>query len=660
MIIKKLLGEILMDMGFINNRQLGQALRKQMKLIEGRILPEHLERAKLISEARLASGQKSSLPLGKIITDMGFTTKEQLQSALNEQNKIDNLYRSLESEKLGTAIEVSSIIASSLNIDEVLALIMKHVNRVTQSVASTLMLLDEHTGELVFSVPTGPKADQLTDIRIPPGTGIAGWVAEHGQSLLVPDIKKDPRFYPEIDRISGFKTKSILCVPLKFKNKLIGVLEVINKTDGSAFTEKDALLLGIFAGQSAMAIENARLYGELKNQMDEILVETEERRRAEEALRGSEERYRNIFQNAFVSLWEADYSEVKAAIDQLQAQGVKDFRKYLAEHPEFVQEAVQMVKVLDVNEATLRLYGAERKEELLGSSLTKVLLPESLPIFTEYLIAMAEGKRFLQGETAERTLQGERLDLLVNITFPSEKEKFNSVLVSIMDITRRKQAEELTKTALQEKEVLLKEIHHRVKNNMQIISSLLKLQMRNIKSKKLEKVFQESQDRIRVMALVHELLYRSRTLAGINLKIYISDLTKNLFHSYRPRSKKISLRIDSDQIILGIDQAIPCGLVITEIISNSLKHAFTAAQKGEIWIEAHLVDSEEIELIVGDNGKGMPKSIDYRISKTLGLELVTGLVESQLGGSLKMSRVSGTQFTIRFRIEHAKSENNNC
>ena len=270
MILKKLIGEILTDMGFVTGKQLDKAIQKQKNTFEERQLPERLQRAKLISEARLIPviPGKATL-LGQILIDLEFATKEQIEKALEEQDKALELYKTLESEKLGTAIEIGSIINSTLNIAEVLAFIMRHVNRVTNSVASTLMLLDDETGELVFSVPTGPKAGELSDIRIPSGKGIAGWVAENGQYVLAPNAREDPRFYPEIDKKSGFKTKSILCVPLKAKTKLIGVLEVINKADDTAFTKEDALFLSIFAHQAAMAIENARLYGELKDRLRE-------------------------------------------------------------------------------------------------------------------------------------------------------------------------------------------------------------------------------------------------------------------------------------------------------------------------------------------------------------------------------------------------------
>jgi len=275
MTLRKLLGQVMIDMGFATQRQLKEALQRQRRIFEEKILPERVQRTSIVSEARLA---KETTPLlGQILIDMGFASKGQLDNALRAQEKIVELYKPLFNEKVRAAVEIVSLVNSTLNLSEVLALIMGHANRVTNSAASTLALLDDTTGELVFSVPTGPKADKLIDIRIPSGKGIAGWVAEHEQTVLIHDVRKDPRFYPRIDKISGFETKSILCVPLKAKTKLIGVLETINKADGISFTEEDAMLLSIFACQAAIAIENARLYGELKE---------------------SEEKYRRLVENA--------------------------------------------------------------------------------------------------------------------------------------------------------------------------------------------------------------------------------------------------------------------------------------------------------------------------------------------------------------------------
>ena len=288
MVLRRLLGKIMTDMGSLTRPQLEKALQSQRRIFEEKTLPERVKRASLVSEARLATDRTPLL--GQILTDMGFATKEQLEEGLKRQAVMVEVYKSLESEKLGAAIEIGSIINSTLNLAEVLALIMRHVNQVTNSIASTLMLLDDETGELVFSVPTGPKAERLTDIRLPSGKGIAGWVAEHEQPALIPNVREDPRFYQEIDKISGFETKSILCVPLKAKARLIGVLEAINKVDGTSFTEEDELLLGVFAYQAAMAIENARLYGELKE---------------------SEEKYRLLVENANDAIFIAQDEVVK-------------------------------------------------------------------------------------------------------------------------------------------------------------------------------------------------------------------------------------------------------------------------------------------------------------------------------------------------------------
>ena len=174
-----------------------------------------------------------------------------------------------------------------------------------------------------------------------------------------------------------------------------------------------------------------------------------ERRRAEEALRESETRYRNIFETAGVSIWEEDFSRIKAATDELKAQGVRDFRAYLAANPEFVEQAISMVKVVDVNDATVSLFKARTKDELLGS-LHAIFTPETLKVFAEELLAVAEDRSSFAAETTIRTLEGDELEVLFTITFPPQPVKLNRVLVTIMDITERKQAAEALRAARME------------------------------------------------------------------------------------------------------------------------------------------------------------------------------------------------------------------
>jgi PAS domain S-box-containing protein len=218
------------------------------------------------------------------------------------------------------------------------------------------------------------------------------------------------------------------------------------------------------------------------------------------------------------------------------------------------------------------------------------------------------------------------------------------------DITEQKQAQEQIQTSLKEKEVLLKEIHHRVKNNLQIVKSLLQMQCRRTKEQEGLLVLQDSQNRIASIALVHEKLYRSDDLANIDFAQYIPDLTIHLFETYNVSSNTINLKIKVHDIALDIDRAIPCSLIINELVSNSLKYAFPANRKGEIYVEFYPNSDDTLTLTVRDNGIGIPEAFDIATATSLGLTLVQGLVE-QLEGTLELDRSQGTAFKITFAAD---------
>lgn len=214
------------------------------------------------------------------------------------------------------------------------------------------------------------------------------------------------------------------------------------------------------------------------------------------------------------------------------------------------------------------------------------------------------------------------------------------------DVTERKQALEQIKTSLHEKEVLLKEIHHRVKNNMQVITSLLNLQSRTIKDGQALSVFQDSQNRVKSMALIHETLYQSKDLSRINFAEYLQKLVAHVSRSYRIRPEAVKININVDDVSLPIDTAVPCGLIINELASNSLKYAFPADQSGEINITFERSDAHYV-LRVSDTGVGLPSNFDPEKSKSLGMKLVRMLTD-QISGELGCHNGVGTTFEIKF------------
>jgi PAS domain S-box-containing protein len=218
-----------------------------------------------------------------------------------------------------------------------------------------------------------------------------------------------------------------------------------------------------------------------------------------------------------------------------------------------------------------------------------------------------------------------------------------------IEIKERKNVEEQIKSSLKEKEILLKEIHHRVKNNLQIISSLLNLQAADLKDSKILEQFEEIQKRIKSMSLIHEQLYKSKDLTRIDFDKYIYDLTANLSYSYGSKLDHISFKTKVKSIFLNIDQAIPCGLIINELMSNSIKHGFPRGKKGEILVDFHLDEDNNYTLIVSDNRLGWREGLDFQSTESVGLKLVN-LLTKQLKGTIKLDRNHGTSFKIIFPI----------
>ncbi len=248
-------------------------------------------------------------------------------------------------------------------------------------------------------------------------------------------------------------------------------------------------------------------------------------------------------------------------------------------------------------------------------------------------------------------LESQRMDKTWSVDIVVLLRMVGDILANALE---RKRVEEQLNASLREKEVLLKEIHHRVKNNMQVISSLLNLQSSRIQNKEIFEMFKESQDRIRSMSLIHERLYQSGDLARIDFSHYIQNLANHLFQSYRIDPDAVSLKTNVGDVSLDINKAIPCGLIINELVSNSLKYAFPQVkgkdkkktQKGEIHISLSS-DDGQVRLIIQDNGVGLPEDLDIETADSFGLQLVTALV-AQLNGKIEIKKKPGATYQIIF------------
>ena len=344
-----------------------------------------------------------------------------------------------------------------------------------------------------------------------------------------------------------------------------------------------------------------------------------------------------------------DITERKKAEKELHARKV-----YLDHLFESAQEAITMAdnegRVRQINQEFTRLFGYTQ-EEIVGQVLDELIVPADLKkTATSITQNVTKGER-AAFEAIRRRKDGTLIDVSVLASPIIIDEEPVGTYGIYRDITEHKRVDEQIKASLKEKEILLQEVHHRVKNNMQIISSLLNLQSRHIKDEKSLELFKSSQNRVKSMALIHERLYQSKDFARIDVADYIRGLTNHLFTTYGISKDAVKLKINIKNIILSINTAIPCGLIINELVSNSLKHAFPNGKKGEIKISMRPLNANEIELTVRDNGVGMPEGMDFKNTKSLGLYLVNILAKDQLHGDIILDKKEGTGYHIRLRTK---------
>jgi PAS domain S-box-containing protein len=305
-------------------------------------------------------------------------------------------------------------------------------------------------------------------------------------------------------------------------------------------------------------------------------------------------------------------------------------------------------RILDFSPGAEMIFGYW-KADVVGEKLAILHLPEDLERLAEIHRKMKRREVEFSGEITLARKNGEQFPALLTI-YPLRDESgaVRSALSVCIDITILKRAEAQIRSSLLEKENLLREIHHRVKNNMQVVSALLILQSKKTKDRKILDMFRDSEHRIKTMALIHEKLYQSRSFGTIDLHEYLTRLIQYLFRSYEEHSAGVTLDLDAREISLDIDTALPCSLIINELVSNSLKYAFPDGNGGKISIRVARDESSGYTMEIRDNGIGLPDGLDLERTETLGLRLVHGLAVNQLGGSIGTGTGKGTSFIIRF------------
>ena len=461
--------------------------------------------------------------------------------------------------------------------------------------------------------------------------GIWGYPVLQGKPLLCNDLQTHP------DRV-GFPEghvpiRCFLGAPLIRDKKVIGMVAVANKPGGYTEVELETLIrlttIISISRHHRMALKSAkRTSAELeqlvKGRTSELLTankqlkdEINERKLAEEALRESEKMNRATFEQAAVGI-------AHVTIDG---------------------------SLLRVNQKLCDMMGYPT-EKLLRKTFQDITHPDDLEAYLEYV------DRLLRGEiatynTEKRYFRKDGSIVWINLTVSlvrDEAEQPKHAIYIIQDITARKQAEDQVAKSLHEKEILLSEIHHRVKNNMQIVSSLLSLQATKHNDPQIIDTLRETEIRVSSMAFVHEVLYQSENFSSINLQDYFEKLVNNLKYSFVSELHSTVIETHVQGISLKLDHAIPCGLIVTELVTNAIKYAIPTDSNLIINITATDQQNENIRMTISDNGKKLPEKIDPMKTKTLGLQLVTEIVTSQLEGSFRIDQGKGVCWIIEWPV----------
>ena len=481
---------------------------------------------------------------------------------------------------------ISEIILGAESIDDAYQAIIEEICLATGFPVGSIEIYDEERRVMIVKGLTGMPQWSGSNRELPLEQTLSSLALKTGKMVIETEAVSRPEYTYPMVRELGIQT--FVCLPMIVRERFVGSLTLAHP---ATIDVRENLLSLSSSLANELAVFTHRI------QMDEALKE-------------SEERYRK-----------------------------------LVEHSPDAILVHNRGQIIFVNDAGIRLLGATSSGEVVGRRFLGFVHPDSVAVVKERQALLESGALDMPFvEEKYVRLDGAIIDIEASTVEFSFYGK-SALLTLARAITDRKRAEEQIRASLKEKEVLLKEIHHRVKNNLQIVSSLLYLQSRKTSDDQVLTVLRESQTRVRSMALIHEKLYQCEDLANINLGDYIRSLTNYLFTSYGVASHMVKLHVNVDSAPLGLDRAIPCGLIINELVSNALKYAFPNGRRGEILVDLLHGGDGKLVLTVKDNGVGLPGGMDITDTPSLGLQLVNTLVK-QLDGTIEVDSVSGAAFRM--------------
>jgi two-component sensor histidine kinase/putative methionine-R-sulfoxide reductase with GAF domain len=574
--------------------------------------------------------------------------EENIRQAQREVEERQRAEKSLQqrADEMALLYQMGLALTSGEDLYNALRALVKELKRLMVVDAFHVGLYDESSDIFQYSLFLNLDEDsQPPPRKLSNNPGLTWEVISKRQTLYLPDIT-DPatQHTHHIILIRDVGMHSYIGIPLVLADRVVGVMSVQALAPG-AYTPEQIRFLETLAAQVAITVEKSRLFTNVQQRAAQLAT-MNEIGRAVSMLQDIE------------TVFEIIYRQVQqiASVDAFYV-GLRNSEDEYIDFPLMYDMGVRYSEPKVSSKASPWIEQVLHTSQpfMLHRTLEELQMPTthamgytqrrsaSILIVPLWLGQSVFGVLSIQSYTLN-AYNKELANILTGIGHQAAIAIENARLLTNLqqELIERQRAETQLQTSLKEKEVLLKEVHHRVKNNMQVIVSMINLQSNYIEDPS------ESQNRVRSMALVHEKLYQSSNLAQIDFRDYLHHLASTLFHSYSPNISHIDLVIEVKECILSVDVAIPCGLIVNELISNALKHGFSDNRPGRVVVSLRQIGSGQLELAVTDNGVGIPVEKDWRKTESLGMQLVQSLAK-QLQGAIVLERLQpGTRFILTF------------